>query len=110
MPAELKDGADLKDLQNFVMNMKKDFGFYQEDPYVELVLMMEEMGELVKAVRKNRKGSCIDPNSHVGGIGEEVADVLIYLTQVANLCGVDIEDAVRQKHEHNKTRVWNRQA
>lgn len=30
-------------------------------------------------------------------LGEEIADVLIYLTRLADICGVDVLDAVRDK-------------
>ena len=106
----LKENATLRDVQEFVMTMKKDMGFYQEDPYVELVLLMEELGELVKSVRKARKGSSIDPNSQIGSIEEEIADVMVYLTQVANLFDIDMEKAIRDKHISNQSRVWKREA
>jgi NTP pyrophosphatase (non-canonical NTP hydrolase) len=48
--------------------------------------LVEEVGELAKAIREGR------------GVGEEVADVLAWLLSVANLIGVDVEEAVRNKY------------
>jgi NTP pyrophosphatase (non-canonical NTP hydrolase) len=45
--------------------------------------MVEEVGELAKALRER------DPAE----LRHEVGDVLAWLTSVANVCGVDLEDA-----------------
>ena len=36
-----------------------------------------------------------------------MADVLIYLLDLANVLGVDLEKAFREKEEINKKRNWN---
>ena len=42
-------------------------------------------------------------------IGDELADVFIYLCSLANRYGIDLEAAIRAKEEINKTRVWRGQ-
>ncbi len=37
----------------------------------------------------------------------ELADVTLYLLQLAHLCGVDLEQAVRDKLALNYTRTWS---
>ncbi len=51
-----------------------------------LVWLGEEVGELFKAVRENE------------GIEEEIADVFAWLLSVANVLGIDIEEAFRNKY------------
>ncbi len=43
-------------------------------------------------------------------IGEEVADVLVYLVQIADRCGIDIEAAVRDKIAKNAVKHPARRA
>ena len=52
--------------------------------------MVEEVGELAKALRSPPGAGGPDP----GELAHEAADVLAWLTSVANLVGVDLEDAV----------------
>lgn len=51
---------------------------------------VEEVGELSTALRENRHGSREQ--------AEEFADCLAWLASLANLTGVDLEDAVRKKY------------
>ncbi|MCK6568256.1 MAG: nucleotide pyrophosphohydrolase [Anaerolineales bacterium] len=39
-------------------------------------------------------------------LGGELADVLLYLLQLASVSGIDLEDAVLRKIEVNKGRSW----
>jgi NTP pyrophosphatase (non-canonical NTP hydrolase) len=50
--------------------------------------LMEEVGELSSALRSN------DPVN----LAAEFADVLAWLTTIANVAGVDLADAVRKKY------------
>lgn len=50
---------------------------------------IEEVGELAEALRGNH------PREQVAA---EFADVLAWLATLANIAGVDLEDAVRQKY------------
>jgi NTP pyrophosphatase (non-canonical NTP hydrolase) len=50
---------------------------------------IEEVGELADALRANR------PKAHTAA---EFADVLAWLATLANIAGVDLEDAVRTKY------------
>lgn len=50
---------------------------------------MEEVGELAESLRGNR------PTEHTAA---EFADVLAWLATLANIAGVDLDDAVRQKY------------
>ncbi len=51
---------------------------------------LEEVGELSAALR--------DRSTDVGNLALEFADVLAWLATLANIAGVDLEDAMRQKY------------
>jgi NTP pyrophosphatase (non-canonical NTP hydrolase) len=40
-------------------------------------------------------------------LGSELADVMLYLLQLASVSGIDLEDAVLKKIEINKGRSWD---
>lgn len=40
-------------------------------------------------------------------LGSELADVLLYLLQLASVSGIDLEEAVLKKIEKNKVRTWD---
>ena len=46
-----------------------------------------------------------DPQALAG----ELADVALYLLQIASLAGIDLEQAVLYKLKHNYTRTWDGQ-
>lgn len=103
----LKENPTLRDFQDYVKKMKIERGFKQ-DPIYECCLLAEETGELISAVRKNNKGGSIGSGSVPGNVKLELADVLIYLCSIANMHGVDLEEAFREKEEINKQRTWKR--
>ncbi len=39
-------------------------------------------------------------------LGSELADVMLYLLQLASISGIDLEQAVLRKIEANKMRTW----
>jgi NTP pyrophosphatase (non-canonical NTP hydrolase) len=40
-------------------------------------------------------------------LASELADVMLYLLQLANVSGIDLEKAVLEKLQHNYTRDWD---
>ncbi len=42
-----------------------------------------------------------------GELGSELADVTLYLLQLASVSGIDLEEAVLKKIEVNKKREWD---
>jgi NTP pyrophosphatase (non-canonical NTP hydrolase) len=69
--------------------------------------MLEECGELAKALRKH-VGLKIDHKrlDSYGNLSHEMADVLICLIILANKCNIDLYDALQQKEAINKQRLW----
>jgi NTP pyrophosphatase (non-canonical NTP hydrolase) len=101
----LKENPTLKDIQEYVADMEKERGFTEESVIQKCLLLGEEMGELFNAVRKVEKIKT-DEKSNVNLVFEELADILIYISAIANKYGIDLEKAFRDKEEINKKRQW----
>lgn len=101
----LEKHQSLEEIQQYVADMEVERGF-SDRPVIEQCLQLgEEVGEVFKAVRKHQHLH-LDPNSKVGTVGDELADVLIYLCAIANRMDIDLADALRSKEAINETRTW----
>ena len=80
-------GVSLADLQQLIRKMyfKKDVARGAEGTFMWL---MEEVGELAAALRHGTKEDKM----------EEFADVLAWLTTIANVAGVDLSEAISRKY------------
>lgn len=56
--------------------------------YKTFAWLVEEVGELAEALR----------TSDVDKIGEEIADVIAWTVSIANLLGIDVEEALKSKY------------
>jgi NTP pyrophosphatase (non-canonical NTP hydrolase) len=83
-----QNGLTLSQFQSVIHTM-----FYEKDQSrgIEGTFMwfMEEVGELSSALRENN-----DPEN----LAEEFADVLAWLATMANVAGIDLEQAVTRKY------------
>jgi len=97
----------LNQLQDFVQSMIRKRGFEKETMHDVLLLLIEEMGELARAVR-GFTGLKISRRQleKCENLGEELADCLIYLVDLANLADIRLEDAFREKEATNSKRRW----
>lgn len=97
--------TSLLQLQAHVAQAEFDRGFAAQSTVDKCLLLGEEVGELFKAVRKT-SGIAIDPQSHVGEVGSELADILNYLLAIANRYQIDLGEAFVSKEMFNQTRTW----
>ncbi len=95
----------LAELQAYVRDLERRRGFSDQTARDKCLLLGEEVGELFRAVRRV-EGLRVDPASRRAEIGEELADLLIYLCAIANRYGVDLEAAFRAKEARNSERTW----
>jgi len=109
----------LKDFQAWHRELDREKGF-PADPFENVLGLMDEVGELVRVVRRvraleakylaqagNREEARARAAREVmADLREEMADVLAYLLKLANNFGIDLEDAYVEKMEHNWERVW----
>ena len=101
----LKPKPTLSDFQDYVSQLIKERGFTDNTVLQNSLLLGEEVGELFKSIRK-QEGLKTETNSKVSIVGEEIADIFIYLCTIANHYKIDIEKAFRNKEEINKKRTW----
>ena len=85
----------MKQFQKDVYQNKLNHGFNVTDVPLEFCLLYEEVGEAFEAWKKKRDS-----------VGEELADVAIYLMGIAEILGVDLEDEIRRKMEINRKRKY----
>ncbi|UCG95495.1 MAG: pyrophosphohydrolase [archaeon] len=102
---KLRNGATLKEVQEYIKTVLRERGFDKETTVEKCLLLGEEIGELYKAVRKTQ-GVKSDDSSRFGKIEHELADIFMYTLDIANKCGIDLEEALRSKEEVNKKRSW----
>ena len=91
--------------QQYVRELELERGFDHQTVIEKCLLLGEEVGELFKAIRKTENIK-IDHNSKKHEVGNELADILIYLCAIANRYNIDMETAFREKEEINKKRKW----
>jgi NTP pyrophosphatase (non-canonical NTP hydrolase) len=101
----LKPNPTIKDFQEYVARLVKERGFDKETVSEMFMLFLEECGEMAKAARKTQNIK-IDKSSEIFKLENEIADVFIYLLDICNHFGIDLETAFRDKEEINKKRVW----
>jgi len=98
--------SSIPKLQRYIAQMVVKRGFGEETPKDILILMIEEIGELAKFVRKESglKFDAADVKQHE--ISLELADILIYLLDISNSYKVDLISALMEKEKKNEKRVW----
>ena len=95
----------LRELQDYIWQMNIERGFNLEDPSKKLVLLVEEVGELARSIRKHA-GMKFTATTKQTEVEEELADVLIVLLGLASMLKIDIVSAVNEKEKRNRDRRW----
>lgn len=103
---ELADFPTLAELQRYVHALEVERGFIDQTVLMKCLMLGEETGELFKAVRKAEGIKLDHASAKIGGIDEELVDILIFVCSIANKYNIDLEEAFRRKEEINKRRVW----
>ena len=104
----LKQSSTLSDIQTYIKKVLKLRGFEGQTAKDKILLLVEEVGELAKAVRKNSSGASVDPEKieNYDSVESEIADVLIVLISVANTLDIDIFESLKEKEQININRKW----
>ncbi len=100
----------LKSLQSLREEMWHEMGFDDETAAQTLLLLVEEVGELAKATRKQIGMKCDTSKGNYTEISEEAADVFNLLLDFCTIEGVDLFDAFKAKSEKHIGRVWKKEA
>ena len=106
----IKENPTLGDLQAYIKAICLERGWNKNSNLVILSGLVEELGELTRAMRdyngeweQEGKESKAGQKHH---LEHEFADVLNYLLDLANYFDVDMEKAFREKWKVNATRIW----
>lgn len=89
--------VDMKHLQELVFQNKADHGFNTTNVEFEFCLAYGEMAEAYQAYLK-----------HKPDMGEELADVAIYLLGISEMLGIDLEQEILRKMEKNRKRIYKK--
>ena len=88
----------LKKLQKEIYDRKVSRGFNVTDIPLEIALMYGELGEAFNAYRK-----------HLPDLGEELADVAIYLLTISEILEFELENEIIKKMKKNKGRKYRKE-
>lgn len=88
---------DLKKVQKEIIENKINHGFNTTDICKEFCLLYGEVSEAYEAYRKKKSD-----------LGEELADVAIYLLGISEILGIDLEKEITKKMEINQKRVYEK--
>ncbi|MCY0876739.1 MAG: hypothetical protein OWT28_10800 [Firmicutes bacterium] len=106
----MKDQPTLKDCQAFHRHLDELKGFSQDLP-LNVMLLVEEVGEVAKEVRRltkaHQSGQASDVEKATSHLREELADCLAYVVKLANYTGIDLEEAYVEKMRYNIHREWH---
>lgn len=86
---------DIRAIQQRVVENKRRQGFNLTDVPLELCLLQSEVAEFFQSWRRRQSD-----------VGEELADIAIYVLSLAEMTGVDLEAEINQKVEKNSRRVY----
>ena len=88
---------NIHELQKDVWQNKVNKGFNTTNVDKEFCLLYGEVAEAYEAYRKKKDD-----------LGEELADIAIYLLGLSEILGFDLETEINNKHEKNKKRVYKK--
>lgn len=95
-------------LQAYIVFKLKERGFADENIHERLLLLVEEIGELVNAVRHST-GMNVDKKKKARNeLGEEVADIINLIFAVGIELGLDIEKEYIAKEKKIDQRIYKR--
>lgn len=106
----LNETNTLQEVQQYIKAVTEIRGFKGQEIEKEMLLLIEEVGELAKAIRKDATDMGIDSNkiNHYDTIENEVADVFYVLSTICNKLNIDLFKAIKDKEKVNIKRVWKK--
>lgn len=104
----LNENNSLNEIQDYIRKIITIRGFSEQRVQDKMLLLLEETGELAKAIRKTLPEASIDYDKikNYTDIEEEIADVFIVLLSICNRLNINLYDAIKKKEEKNIKRQW----
>lgn len=97
-------------VQEYIRKVIELRGFSEQNIEKTMLLLTEEVGELAKAIRKDKTSMSIDKSkiNNYDTIESEVADVFIVLCSICNKLNIDLFSSLKEKEKENIERKWNK--
>lgn len=107
---KLNENNTLQEVQKYIKDVIEIRGFSNQEIEKTMLLLLEEVGELAKSIRKNATNMSIDKNkiNHYDTIESEIADVFIVLSSICNKLNIDMYQAIKDKEKENINRIWKK--
>jgi hypothetical protein len=90
-----RPALEIRSAQTLTWENKLAKGFNTSDVPLEFCLLQGEIAEAFDAWRRSREN-----------LGEELADIAIYVLSLAEMTGIDLQEAVEQKLAKNAKRSY----
>ena len=106
----LKEDNTLEEVQEYIRKVIEIRGFSNQSIEQAMLLLTEEIGELAKAIRKEKTTMSIDNNKirNYDTIESEVADVFIVLCTICNKLNINLFSSLKDKEKENIVRIWKK--
>ena len=106
---KLTDKSSINEIQSYIKEVMEIRGFNKEKSSDKILLLVEAVGELAKAIRKNEKKLGIDKTKeyNYSSIESEIADVFIVLLSICDIVNITLFKAFLDKEEENIKRIWS---
>ena len=104
----LNKKSTVNDIQEYIKKVITLRGFTNQRVQDKMILLLEETGELAKAIRKTLPEATIDYSKieNYNNIEEEIADVFIVLVSICNELNINLYDVFINKEKNNVERKW----
>ena len=106
----LKEDNTLEEVQEYIRKVIEIRGFSNQSIEQAMLLLTEEIGELAKAIRKEKTTMSIDNNKirNYDTIESDVADVFIVLCTICNKLNINLFSSLKDKEKENIERIWKK--
>ena len=106
---KLSDKSSINEIQSYIKKVMEVRGFNKEKSSDKILLLVEEVGELAKAIRKNENNLGIDKTKeyNYSSIESEIADVFIVLLSICDILNMDLLKVFLEKEQENIKRTWS---
>ena len=106
---EITEESSLNQVQEYINTVVELRGFAGQSIQETMLLLLEETGELAKAVRKSetRMSVDVDKMQNYDTVESEAADVFFVLAAVCNQMNINLLDALKEKEKKNIGRNWS---
>ena len=93
----INKNCSVDEVQKYIEKVISMRGFSEQRVQDKMLLLLEETGELAKAIRKTLPDASIDYNKieNYTNIEEEIADVFIVLVSICNRLNINLFEAFK---------------